>query len=126
MPHRSSERWFFIAFLAAWNLLSGFGFYAYVLDCYVNYPPEHQRRQFKYHTFAGTIDRDIVIGTTVVMLCQIVSSILLCFALNEKKRICLIYGIFMSMTFPCACLPVWPLAVTHVSLVLIVLSYYFG
>ncbi|XP_039483344.1 uncharacterized protein LOC120446439 [Drosophila santomea] len=125
MPQRSIERWFFIATLAAWNVISGCGFYAYVLDSYVNYPTDHQRRKFKYHTFAGTIDRDIVIGTTIVMLCQIVASILLCFALNQKKRICLIYGIFMSMIFPCACLPVWPLAVAHVTLVLIVLSYYF-
>ncbi|XP_032570232.1 uncharacterized protein LOC116800308 [Drosophila sechellia] len=125
MPDRSNQRWFVIATLASWNLMSGFGFYAYILDCYVNYPPDHQRRQFKYHTFAGTIDKDIVMGITVVMLCQILSSILLCFALDEKKRTCLIYGIFISLAFPFACLPVWPLAVTHVSLVLVALSYYF-
>lgn len=101
MPDRSNQRWFVIATLASWNLMSGFGFYAYILDCYgqlvhvlpanvyifpsVNYPFDHQRRQFKYHTFAGTIDKDVVMGITVVMLCQIVSSILLCFALDEVK-----------------------------------------
>ncbi|XP_016958004.1 uncharacterized protein LOC108030000 [Drosophila biarmipes] len=125
MPNRSNERWFVIVTLASWNLIAGFGFYAYVLDCYVNYPPDHPKRMFKYHTFPGTIDYDIVIGVTVVMLCLIVSSILLCLALNESRRICLIYGIFISVTFPCACLPAWPLAVTHVTLALVVLSYYF-
>jgi len=34
MPNRSNERWFVIITLASWNLISGFGFYAYVLDCY--------------------------------------------------------------------------------------------
>uniref|UniRef100_A0A6P4E8V7 Uncharacterized protein LOC108041155 n=1 Tax=Drosophila rhopaloa TaxID=1041015 RepID=A0A6P4E8V7_DRORH len=126
MPSRPDERWFVITTLASWNLLGGFGFYAYIMDCYLNYPPEHEKRQFQYHTFSGSINQDIVIGITVVMLCQILSTILLCLALNEAKRKCFFYGIFISMAFPCACLPVWPLAVTHVSIVLIALSYYFG
>ncbi|XP_017051736.1 uncharacterized protein LOC108095226 isoform X2 [Drosophila ficusphila] len=81
--------------------------------------------QFKYHTFPGSINRDIVIGVTVVMLCQIISTISLCLSLNQSKRICLVYGIVFSMTFPCACLPLWPLAVTHISIALVALSYYF-
>ncbi|XP_017077252.2 uncharacterized protein LOC108112022 [Drosophila eugracilis] len=125
MPNRSNERCFAIAILASWNLISGFGFYAYILDCYANYPLSHQKRHFQYHTFQGTINQDVFIGITFVMIGLIISSILLLLALNESKRNCLVYGICISMLFPCACLPVWPLAVTHVSLVLIVLSYHF-
>ncbi|XP_052841534.1 uncharacterized protein LOC128255813 isoform X2 [Drosophila gunungcola] len=108
MPNQSDVRWFVITTLASWNLVSGFGFYAYILDCFFNYPPEHEKRQFKYHTFSGRINQDIVIGITMT------------------KRKCFIYGIFISMAFPCACLPVWPLAVAHVSIALAALSYYFG
>ncbi|KAI8037291.1 uncharacterized protein LOC128255813 isoform X1 [Drosophila gunungcola] len=126
MPNQSDVRWFVITTLASWNLVSGFGFYAYILDCFFNYPPEHEKRQFKYHTFSGRINQDIVIGITMVMFLQILSTILLCLALNGTKRKCFIYGIFISMAFPCACLPVWPLAVAHVSIALAALSYYFG
>ncbi|XP_017033233.1 uncharacterized protein [Drosophila kikkawai] len=123
MPNEENKRRFVIATLATWNILAGFGFYAYILDCYVYYPPNHQKRKFKYHTFYGTINQDVLIGISVVMVCQIISSVLLCLALKEYKNQFLFYGIFLSMAFPCACLPVWPLAVAHVSLALWALSY---
>ncbi|KAH8254989.1 hypothetical protein KR038_011899, partial [Drosophila bunnanda] len=110
MPNEGSQRCCVIASLAMWNILAGFGFYAYILDCYVNYPPDHEKRQFIYHTFHGTINQDVLIGISVVVVCQIISSVVLCFALKESRSKCLVYGVVLSMPFPCACLPVWPLA----------------
>lgn len=34
MPDRQNQRWCVIATLVAWNMAAGFGFYAYILDCY--------------------------------------------------------------------------------------------
>ncbi|KAH8369498.1 hypothetical protein KR200_001110 [Drosophila serrata] len=110
MPNEENKRWCVIVSLATWNILAGFGFYAYILDCYVNYPPGHEKRKFMYHTFHGTINQDVLIGISVVMVCQIISSVILCLALKEYRSTFLVFGIFFSMPFPVACLPVWPLA----------------
>ncbi|KAH8254319.1 hypothetical protein KR032_009458, partial [Drosophila birchii] len=111
MPNKENRRRFVLASLATWNILAGFGFYAYILDCYVNYPLGHEKRKFKYHVYYGTINQDVLIGISLVMVCQIISSVLLCLALKAASlAICLPYGVSVSMAFPCACLPVWPLA----------------
>ncbi|KAH8275137.1 hypothetical protein KR026_000490 [Drosophila bipectinata] len=126
LPIKLNIRRVVISILATWNILGGFGFYAYVLDSYVNYPENHERRRFKYHLFKGRINDEVVIGISVVMLCQILSTVFLVFAFDESRNMFLIYGIVFCLPFAFASLPVWPIAVTHVSLALMTLSFYFS
>ncbi|KAH8319818.1 hypothetical protein KR074_006989, partial [Drosophila pseudoananassae] len=110
MPFKLNIRRVAIGILAIWNILGGFVFYAYVLDSYVNYPENHERRRFKYHLFEGRINEEIVIGISVVMLCQILSTVFLVLAFEESRNMFLVYGIVFCVPFAFASLPVWPIA----------------
>ncbi|KPU77216.1 uncharacterized protein Dana_GF27140, isoform B [Drosophila ananassae] len=126
MPFPITTRWLAISILATWNILGGFGFYAYVLDSYVNYPENHERRKFQYHFYKGHINDEVVIGVSVVMLSQIISTVILGYALKESRKMSLLYGILFCAPFTFASLPIWPIAIVHTALALGALSFVFS
>ncbi|KPU77215.1 uncharacterized protein Dana_GF27140, isoform A [Drosophila ananassae] len=92
----------------------------------VNYPENHERRKFQYHFYKGHINDEVVIGVSVVMLSQIISTVILGYALKESRKMSLLYGILFCAPFTFASLPIWPIAIVHTALALGALSFVFS